>query len=126
MGERKVIMLSHRINQYGMTLVEGAALRVLPREADRIAFQDDRTKRQRFREPVIHSALTVAHFAALFEELRNFRVDVETIRRASEAVSNFSQSFPRQTGIDLILWLVPAMRIGRPVFRQLAKVRDLF
>src|SRR6266566_2226718 len=98
MRKRKVIALSHRIDQHGVTLVEGAALGVLPGEADRIALQDDRTKRQRFREPVIHSALTVAHFAALFEELRNFRVDVKTIRRASEAISNFSQSLTRQTG----------------------------
>src|SRR6266568_2872704 len=98
MGEWKVIALSHRIDQHGVTLVEGAALRVLPGEADRIALQNDRAKRQRFREPVIHSALTVAHFAALLEELCNFRMDVKTIRRASEAVSNFSQSFACQTG----------------------------
>src|SRR5712692_10553082 len=65
MGERKVIVLGHRINQHGVALIEGAALRILSGEADRIAFQNDGTKRQRFRKPVVYGALSAAHFGAL-------------------------------------------------------------
>src|SRR5260370_5159781 len=45
--ERKVIALVYRIYQHGMALVERAALRILPGQADGSAFQNARATSQR-------------------------------------------------------------------------------
>src|SRR5204862_6590870 len=78
-GERKIIVLIHCVDQHRMALIERASLRVLPGEADGIAFQDDGAKRQSFRESVVYGALAVAHLGALFEQLHNFRMNVKAL-----------------------------------------------
>ena len=40
--KRDVFLFGFRVDQNGVALIEGAALRVLPGEADRIAFENDR------------------------------------------------------------------------------------
>src|SRR5438477_8166102 len=109
-----------------MALIECAALRVLPGEADGIALKNDGAKRQSFRESVIYGSLSVTHLGTLFQQLQDFRMNVKALRHAHKSIGDFCQLFPCQPSIDFVLWFVPAMRIWRPVFRQLAKMRDFF
>src|SRR5713226_133619 len=117
MGERNVIVFGHRIDQNSVALVERAALRILPGKADRIAFQNDGTKSQRFREAIIDGALSVAHLGALLEQFYDLRMYMEAVRYAHQAGSDFFKRFTRKAGIDLIFGLVAAVEIRRPVFR---------
>src|SRR6266850_6281348 len=77
MGEREVVVLGLRIDEHRVALAECAALRILSREAHGIPFKKHRAEGQRFSKAVIDSALAVAHFRALFEEFRDFRVEVK-------------------------------------------------
>src|SRR6266478_6251565 len=90
-AERKVIVLGYGVNQNGVALVEGAALRILPGEADGIAFQDDGSERQRLREPVVNGALSAAHFRALFEQLHDLRMNMKADRKSTRLNSSHSQ-----------------------------------
>src|ERR1700746_564739 len=109
-----------------MALIERAALRVLPGQADWIALQNDGAKSQRFRETVVHRALSMPHLGALFEEFHDLRMNVEALGGTDESIGDFRQLFPREAAVPFIFRLVSAMRIRRPIFRQLPKVRDLF
>src|SRR6266704_2829084 len=109
-----------------MALIEGAALRVLASEPDRGAFEKQRAKSQRFGESIINGAFAVAHFGALFEQLHNLRVNLKTFGHANQAVGDLRQLLASQDGIHFVLRFVAAMRIRRPVFGELAEMRDLF
>jgi len=78
-------------HQNRVALVESAALCILAREADGIAFQNQRTVSEQFGEPVINGAFAVAHFGTLLQKLHDFRVNVEPGRRAHKAIGDFRQ-----------------------------------
>src|SRR5438477_7131303 len=109
-----------------MALIECAALRVLPGEADGIALKNDGAKRERFRESVIYGSLSVTHLGTLFQQLQDIRMNVKALRHAHKSIGDFRQLFLCQPSIDFVLWFVPAMRIRRPVFGQLSEFWDFF
>src|SRR5216684_3581179 len=123
MRKREVVVLRLSVDQNRVALAERAALRILPREANGIALEKYGTERQHFGETVIDGTLAMAHFRALFEKLRDFRVDVKPLGHANKAVGDFREFLKREAGIDLIFRFVAAMLIGGPVFRQFAQVR---
>src|SRR5208283_1908719 len=88
MRKREILLFILRINQNGVALVEGAALRILAGEADGIAFEDERAVGKKLREPVIHRAFAVAHFRALIEKLHDFGMDVKAFGSTHKPVSN--------------------------------------
>ena len=67
MFERHVFGFGPCINQRRMTLIECAAPRVLPGEPHGRAGKQQRSEREGFGHAVIHWALAVPHFGALFE-----------------------------------------------------------
>src|SRR6266436_7577248 len=121
MREREVVVLRLSVDQNRVALAERAALRILPREAHGIAVEKYGTERQHFGETVIDGTLAMAHFRALFEKLRDFRVDVKPLGHANKAVGDFRESFLREAGSDLIFGFVAAVLIWRPIFRQPAQ-----
>src|SRR6267378_1061246 len=123
MREREVVVLRFRVNEHGVALAERAALRILPREAYGIALEKYGAERQHFGKTIIDGTLAMPHFRALFEKLRDFRMEVKSLRHANEAVGDFREFFLREAGIDLIFGFVAAVLIGGPVFRQFAQVR---
>src|SRR6266851_5267500 len=123
MRKREVVVLRLSVDQNRVALAERAALRILPREAHGIALEKYGAERQHFGEAVIDGTLAMAHFRALFEKLRDFRVDVKPLGHANKAVGDFREFFLQETGIDLIFRFVAAMLIGGPVFWQFAQVR---
>jgi len=123
MGQSEVVVLGLRINEHRVALAEGAALRILSREAHGVPFKKHGAESQRFGKAVINGALAVPHLRALFEELHDFRVDVKSFRHAHEAVSNLRKFLGREAGIDFVRHVITAMLVGRPVIRQFAQVR---
>src|SRR5216684_109499 len=126
MREREVVVLRFRVNEHGVALAERAALRILPREAHGVALEKYGAERQHFGKTIIDGTLTMPHFGALFEKLRDFRVDVKSFRHSNEAVGDYRELLRREAGIDLIFRFVAAVLIRRPIVRQLAKMRDFF
>ena len=126
MLHRRVRLAGLHVVQHEVALRKRAALRVLPGETDGIAFQNDGAKRQRFRESIIYGSLSMTHLGTLFQQLQDFRMNVKALRHAHKSIGDSRQLFLCQPSIDFVLWFVRAMRIRRPVFRQLAEVRDFF
>src|SRR6266481_5735422 len=123
MRESEVVVLGLRINEHRVALAEGAALRILSREAHGVSFKKHGAESQRFGKAVINGALAVTHLRALFEELHDFRVNVKTFRHAHEAIGDFRELLWSKAGIDFVGHVIAAMLVGRPVVRQLAQVR---
>src|SRR5260370_23892217 len=80
MREWKVIVLGLRIDQYGVALVDRAALGVLPRESNGSSFQQQGTVGESFGEAVIHGAFSIAHFHALLKQFDVLGMHVEAFR----------------------------------------------
>src|SRR5713226_7987323 len=123
MREREVVVLRLRVNEHRVALAERAALRVLPREANGIAFEKYGAERQHLGKTIIDGTLAMPHFRALLEKLRDFRMEVKSLGHANKAVGDFREFLKRGAGIDLIFRLVAAVLIRRPVVRQFAQVR---
>src|SRR6266852_4023864 len=123
MREREVVVLRLSVDQNRVALAERAALRILPRETHGIALEKYGAERQHFGEAVINSTLAMPHFRALLEKLRDFRMEVKSLRQANEGVGDFREFFLQETGIDLIFRFVAAMPIRGPVVRQFAQMR---
>src|ERR1700737_1775816 len=98
-----------------MPLVEGAALGILSGKTNGIAFQQQRTKSQRFRKTVIDSTLAVSHLAPLLEHLGAFRMHGKAVRHSDEGVGDLIQLFTVQASVRFIFGLETAPMIGRPV-----------
>src|SRR5216683_5307298 len=125
MREREVVVLRLSVDQNRVALAERAALRILPRETHGIALEKYGAERQHFGEAVINSTLAMAHFRALFEKLRDFRVDVKPLGHANKAVGDFREFLKREAGIEIIFRLVAAVLIGRTVVRQFEQERNV-
>ena len=123
MRERQVIVLGLHVNEHRVTLVEGAALRVLSGKAHGIPIQEHGGERQRFGKTVIHRTLAVAHLRALFEEFGDFGVNVKSFGHANETFGDFREFFDREAGIYFVRAFITTMLIGRPIVRQFAQVR---
>src|SRR5260370_5673765 len=102
MREREVIVLGDGVHQYGMALVECAALRILTRETDGIAFEKDRAKGQRLREAIVNGALSLAHLGTLLYQLHDLRMNVEAFGNPREAFSYLSQFFAAEAGVYFV------------------------
>src|SRR5271166_6825680 len=79
MAQRNVFLFVDDVDQHRVPLVEGSATAVLPAQANWSALQRERSKGQRLSHAVVQGALTVAHFAALFEQLLHLGMDVEIL-----------------------------------------------
>src|SRR2546430_4188614 len=123
MRESEVVVFRLCVDQNGVALVERAALGVLSGEAHGIPLKEHRAKSQCFGKAIIDGTLAVAHFCALFEKLRDFRVDVKPLGHANEAVGDLRKFLGSEPGIDLIFRFVAAMLIRRPVVREFAQMR---
>ena len=82
--ERRPADFGLGVDEDGVALVEGAALRVLTGEAYGRAGLEERGIGEEFGEAVVDGALAVAHLDALLEELRDLGMDVETFGRSRE------------------------------------------
>ena len=100
MRERQIVLLGLRVDQNGVALVEGAALRILPGEAHGIAFENQRAEGEQFGEAVIDGALAMAHFGALLEQLDDFGMDMKSGWRAHQSIGDFREFFGGQAGVD--------------------------
>src|ERR1700730_3657410 len=121
--ESEVVVLGLRINEHRVALAEGATLRILSREAHGVPFEKHGAEGQSFGKAVINSTLAVPHFRALFEKLRDFRVEVKSFGYADEAVGNLRELLRGEAGIDFVGRVIAAMLVGRPVVRQFAQMR---
>src|SRR6266404_3495776 len=126
MRQRAVFFFRFRVDQHGMALVEGAALGILPGKTNRISFQQQRTKRQCFRESIIDRALALPHLGALLEQLGDFRVHVKALWHANDGIGDLRQLFTVHAGIRFIFGLETAAMVSRPVIRELPQVRNFF
>src|SRR5258708_1670686 len=86
--KRAIFLLRLRIDEHCMSLIECAALRVLSGQANGVSFEQQRTKRQRFGESIIHWTFAMSHFGALLEQSGDFRMNVKAFRHANERVRN--------------------------------------
>src|SRR5450432_609340 len=125
MCERKIILLGLGIDQNRVALVESAALGILPREAHRIAFKNQRTVGEQFRKAIIDRAFASAHFPTLLQQLDDFGMDVESRWRANQPIGDFRKFFAFQTGVDFKRRSIFPEMIRRPIVWQLAKIRSL-
>src|SRR6266478_10129982 len=116
MCERAVFFFCFSVNQHSMTLIEGAALGILPGKTNGISLQQHRTKSQRLREAVIDGALAVAHLRPLLEKLGDFGMHVKALWRANKGVGDFREPFAVQPSVRCVFGLETAAMVGRPVF----------
>ncbi len=117
MSQRAVLFFRFGVDQHGMALVEGAALGILSGKTNRISFQQQRTKRQCFRESIVDRALAMPHLGALLEQLGDFRVHVKALWHPNDGVCDLGQLFTAQAGIRFIFGLETAAMVGRPILR---------
>src|SRR5260370_38553905 len=101
MREREVVVLRLRVDQNRVALAERAALRILPRQAHGIAFEKYGAERQHFGKTIIDGTLAMPHFRELHEKLRDFRMEMKSLRHANEAVADIQEFFLRAPGLDL-------------------------
>ena len=88
--KRHVFVLVILIDPHRMTLAEGAAARILAREADAEAFGEQRAERQRLAGRPVEILARLEHVALGVEDAREGLVDLEALgnlgQRAAEAV----------------------------------------
>src|SRR5271169_884959 len=77
MCQRQIFLLRLRVDQNGMPLAERAALGVLSCQANRIAFEHERTISEQLRISVIEGPFPLTHFHALIQQFHNFGMDME-------------------------------------------------
>src|SRR6516162_734329 len=125
MSEREILLLGLVVDQYGVALVERAALGILTRQTHGIAFEDERTISEQLREAEVDRSLAVAHLGALLEQLDDFRVHVKAGGRANQPVGDFGELLAAKAGVHLKRRVVLAVVVGSPIIRQLAEQRSL-
>src|SRR6267378_6403923 len=108
-----------------MTLIEGAPLGILACQANWISFQQQRAKSQSFRKAVIDGSLAMPHLRALLKQLDDLGMHVKTVRNADQRVGDFRQPSEVQACFCLVLRFKTSAAVGRPVFWQLPKLRNL-
>src|SRR5882724_946577 len=108
-----------------MTLIESAALGILPRQTNWISFQQQRAKSQRFRKTVIDGSLAVPHLCPLLKQLDDLGMHVKAVRNADQRVRDLRQPRGVQAGFHLVLRLKASAVVSRPISGQLPKLRNL-
>jgi len=68
-AQRNIGLLGFRVHQHRVALIERSALRVLPGQAERRSFGQERGKGQCFGKSVIDGALAGSHLRALLQKL---------------------------------------------------------
>ncbi len=84
------------IDQHRMALRESAATAILPRKAYMCAFDQQSAERQSFGGGPIDALAGLHHLALGFQLLGDFRIQIETVRHAGDAIADFAQN----VGID--------------------------
>src|SRR5258705_9560503 len=108
-----------------MTLIEGAALGILPSQTNWIPFQQQRAKSQRFRKTVIDGSFAVPHLRTLLKQLDDLGMHVKAVRNADQRVGDLRQPRGVQAGFRFVLRFKTSAAVGRPLFWQLPKLRNL-
>src|SRR5262249_55351169 len=91
MVERRVAALVLLVDQDRMPLREGAALAVLPGEADVMAFLQERTERQRLTGRPVDTGAAVNGLHAFLEEAGDGAVNAETIGHPGDLAADVLQ-----------------------------------
>src|SRR4029079_10263774 len=114
MVEGRVAALVLLVDQYRMTLRKRAALGVLPRQADVMAFLQQRAERQRLAGRPVDADAVVDRFGAVFEVALDGAVNAETVRHLGDLAPDILQD----SGIDAgdaaagILFLIGGFEAG--------------
>ncbi len=99
MEQRNVRLPRLRVVDDGVARAESSAPAVLPGKADRNSFEEQRSKRERFRVMPFVGAAGFENFAAPIEHrAANFRDDVEIFRHARQAVDDLAQHLGTDRG----------------------------
>ena len=91
MIERRVALLGLLIEQHRMALREGAALRILAGQADRMALLEQRAEGKRLGGRPIDALAGLDRLGALIEETLNRLVDVEVLRNRRDLLADLAQ-----------------------------------
>ena len=82
--QRHVFGLVRLVDQHGVALAEGAALHVLARQADAVAFQQQGAEGQRLARRPVDALAAVDRLPLGFELAGDLRVDAEALRHARQ------------------------------------------
>ena len=77
MIQRNVFGFVLDIDEHAVTLIEGAALTILPTQANGNALLNERAKGHGFSHSVVEGTLPTSHFGTLLEEFFYLWMDVE-------------------------------------------------
>ena len=99
MVERRVAFLGLLIEQHRMALREGAALRILAGQADRMAFLEQRAEGERFRGGPVDALAGLDRLGAMIEEALDRLVDVEALRHGRDLLADLAQLADVDAGI---------------------------
>ncbi len=115
MGERNVAGLRLDVDQDGMTLVEGTALRVLTAEAYGRSRSKQRGVGDELRHAVVEEALAFGHLCTLLEELLDLRMNVEVGRSGGRQRHELRDPISVEAGNRIIRRSELAPFEGRPI-----------
>src|SRR3954468_19324254 len=104
--QRRVAALVVLVDEDAVALREGAALDILAREADRVAFEQERAEGERFRGGPVDPLARLEHALAVVEEALDRAMEMESGRNRGNVTAEILQGLGWKAG------LAPARIVG--------------